>query len=132
MFYSQFVLAKKGPLGKVWLAAHWDRKLTKAEIYKTDIFESVGTYGPSCYFDDYLFNRFHLFVETIMHPKVPMALRMSGHLLLGVVRIYSRKVRYLMSDCSDALVKIKMVRCVPPLAPPPSLSITRDLILIIE
>lgn len=43
MFYSQFVLAKKGPLGKVWLAAHWDRKLTKAEIYKTDIFESVGT-----------------------------------------------------------------------------------------
>jgi len=87
MFFSQFVLAKKGPLGKVWLAAHWDRKLTKAEIYKTDIFESV---------------------ETIMNPKVPMALRMSGHLLLGVVRIYSRKVKYLLSDCSDALVKIKM------------------------
>jgi len=37
-----------------------------------------------------------------------MALRMSGHLLLGVVRIYSRKVRYLLTDCSDALVKIKM------------------------
>lgn len=43
MFFSQFVLAKKGPLGNVWLAAHWDRKLNKAEIYKTDIIESVGT-----------------------------------------------------------------------------------------
>lgn len=28
-----------------------------------------------------------------------MALRVSGHLLLGVVRIYSRKVKYLMEDC---------------------------------
>lgn len=38
-----------------------------------------------------------------------MALRLSGHLLLGVVRIYFRKVEYLYSDCSEALVKIKMV-----------------------
>ena len=29
MFYSQIILAKKGPLGKIWLAAHWDKKLTK-------------------------------------------------------------------------------------------------------
>mmetsp|Transcript_34292 Transcript_34292/g.77518 ORF Transcript_34292/g.77518 Transcript_34292/m.77518 type:complete len:109 (-) Transcript_34292:1235-1561(-) len=26
MFYSQIILAKKGPLGKIWLAAHWDKK----------------------------------------------------------------------------------------------------------
>lgn len=45
-----------------------------------------------------------------MHPTVPLALRVSGHLLLGVVRIYSRKVKYLMEDCSQALTKIKMVR----------------------
>lgn len=44
-----------------------------------------------------------------MRPEVPFALRMSGHLLLGVVRIYSRKVKYLLSDCTDALIKIKMV-----------------------
>lgn len=43
-----------------------------------------------------------------MHPTVPLALRVSGHLLLGVVRIYSRKVKYLMEDCSQALTKIKM------------------------
>jgi len=47
-----------------------------------------------------------------MNPQTPMALRMSGHLLLGVVKIYQRKVNYLMNDCSEALVKIKMVRCV--------------------
>lgn len=37
-----------------------------------------------------------------------MALRMTGHLLLGVSRIYARKVKYLLNDCNDALVKIKM------------------------
>jgi hypothetical protein len=32
---------------------------------------------------------------------------MSGHLLLGVVRIYARKMKYLFDDCSEALVKLK-------------------------
>lgn len=89
MFFSQVVLAKKGPLGKVWLAAHWDRKLTKKDILSANIVESVA-------------------VIKKPHKGIPYALRMSGHLLLGVVRIYARKVKYLMSDCSDALVKIKM------------------------
>ena len=39
-----------------------------------------------------------------------MALRLSGQLLLGVVRIYSRKAKYLLDDCNEALLKIKMVR----------------------
>jgi hypothetical protein len=30
--------------------------------------------------------------------------------MLGVVRIYSRKVRYLIADCADAMWKIKLVR----------------------
>eukprot|EP01117_Protostelium_nocturnum_P004313 TRINITY_DN1570_c0_g1_i1.p1 TRINITY_DN1570_c0_g1~~TRINITY_DN1570_c0_g1_i1.p1 ORF type:complete len:432 (+),score=110.42 TRINITY_DN1570_c0_g1_i1:75-1370(+) len=38
-----------------------------------------------------------------------MALRMTGHLLLGVSRIHARQVKYLLNDCNDALVKIKMV-----------------------
>lgn len=37
-----------------------------------------------------------------------MALRLSGQLLLGVARIYSRKAKYLMDDCNEALIKIKM------------------------
>lgn len=44
---------------------------------------------------------------------VPMALRLSGQLLLGVVRIYSRKAKYLLDDCNEALLKIKMVRLLP-------------------
>ena len=46
MFYSQIILAKKGPLGKIWLAAHWDKKLTKSQIFQTDIETSV------CEFDE--------------------------------------------------------------------------------
>ena len=42
-----------------------------------------------------------------------MALRLSGQLLLGVVRIYSRKAKYLLDDCNDALVRIKMVSLPP-------------------
>lgn len=38
-----------------------------------------------------------------------MPLRVSGSLLLGVVRIYSHKVRYLSTDCDEALTKMKMV-----------------------
>ena len=88
MFYSQIILAKKGPLGKIWLAAHWgDKKLGRPQIFSTDISHSV---------------------ESIVNPTVPLALRVSGHLLLGIVRIYSRKVKYLMHDCTEALVKIKM------------------------
>lgn len=88
MFYSQIILAKKGPLGKIWLAAHWgDKKITRPQIFSTDISQSV---------------------DSIVNPAVPLALRVSGHLLLGVVRIYSRKVKYLMYDCHEAMSKIKM------------------------
>lgn len=49
-------------------------------------------------------------VDAIMGQEVEvMALRLSGQLLLGVVRIYSRKAKYLLDDCNEALLKIKMV-----------------------
>eukprot|EP01083_Nonionella_stella_P275701 936533_1 len=88
MFYSQIILAKKGPLGKVWLAAHWgDKKLGRKQVFSADIASSV---------------------DTIVNPAVPLALRVSGHLLLGVVRIYSHQVKFLMRDCEEAMVKIKL------------------------
>lgn len=34
---------------------------------------------------------------------------MSGQLMLGVVRIYSRKTQYLFDDCKDVRDKITMV-----------------------
>lgn len=42
-------------------------------------------------------------LDRIMFPEVPIALRMSGHLLLGIVRIYSKKVEYLFQDCNVVL-----------------------------
>ncbi|EFJ08846.1 hypothetical protein SELMODRAFT_6909, partial [Selaginella moellendorffii] len=86
MFYSQYILAKKGPLGTIWIAAHLEKKLRKNQVNDTNIITSV---------------------DSILFPEVPIALRLSGHLLLGVVRIYSRKVNYLFHDCNDALVKLK-------------------------
>ena len=38
----------------------------------------------------------------------PMALRMSGQLLLGVVRIFSKKTKYLWDDCNEAIIRFKM------------------------
>lgn len=42
-----------------------------------------------------------------MYPEVPIALRMVGHLLLGVVRIYSKKVDYLYQDYNFFLISIR-------------------------
>ena len=89
MFYSESLLSKTGPLARVWLSANLERKLSKSHILQSDIQSSVGA--------------------IVDQGQAPMALRLSGQLLLGVVRIYSRKARYLLDDCNEALMKIKMV-----------------------
>ncbi|KAJ3010605.1 sister chromatid cohesion protein 1 [Thoreauomyces humboldtii] len=88
MFYTDSLLSKKGKLAKVWLAAHWERKLSKSQFLQTDLPASVES--------------------IIQTGQQPLALRLSGQLLLGVTRIYSRKARYLLEDCNEAFVKIKM------------------------
>ena len=62
MFYANVILAKKSALTRVWLAAHWDKKLTKAHVYETNIAESIG---------------------EIISPKQKLALRTTGRLMLG-------------------------------------------------
>ncbi|XP_074699200.1 double-strand-break repair protein rad21-like protein 1 [Strix aluco] len=86
MFYMHLLVNKRGPLAKIWLAAHWERKLTKAHIFECNLETTV---------------------EKLISPKFTVALRTSGHLLLGVVRIYHRKAKYLLADCSEALTKMK-------------------------
>ncbi|KAJ3056385.1 sister chromatid cohesion protein 1 [Rhizophlyctis rosea] len=88
MFYSTTILQKKGSLAKVWLAANWERRLTKSQTMQTNIQKAVE--------------------EVIVGEAQPYALRLTGHLLFGVVKIYSRKARYLLEDCNEALMKIKM------------------------
>lgn len=86
-------MAKTGPLARVWLASNLERKLTKQNVLQSDLENNVK--------------------DIIGQGQAPMALRLSGQLLLGVVRIYSRKARYLLDDCSEALSKIKHVRISP-------------------
>ncbi|KAG1436369.1 hypothetical protein G6F56_013586 [Rhizopus delemar] len=82
-------LTRQGPLARVWLASHYERKLSKSQFLQTNIEKTIDA------------------IETNQEEE-PLALRISGQLLLGVVRIYSRKTRYLLEDCNEALVKIKL------------------------
>ncbi|KAJ4970504.1 hypothetical protein NE237_003603 [Protea cynaroides] len=85
MFYSHTFLARKSPLGTIWMAAHLQNKIKKPHVVATDIPSSV---------------------DCIMFPEVPIALRLSAHLLLGVVRIYSKKVDYLWRDSNEIRIRI--------------------------
>jgi len=90
MFYSETLLAKTAPLAKVWLAANVERKLSKGDCLKSNIEKDV---------------------QNILNPdQPPLSLRLNSQLLVGVVRIFSRKTRYLLDDCNEALMKIKLVR----------------------
>jgi hypothetical protein len=44
MLLSELVLSKRGPLAKIWLSAHHERKLTKQQTLNVDIEDSCGTY----------------------------------------------------------------------------------------
>ncbi|KAA8548211.1 hypothetical protein F0562_004528 [Nyssa sinensis] len=86
MFYSQWLLSKRGPLGIVWVAAHCYKRLKKEQVAQTNISSSV---------------------DQILLDEVPVVTyRILGYLLLGVVRIYSKKVEHLFHDCRDVLIKI--------------------------
>ncbi|MCJ8735302.1 hypothetical protein PDJAM_G00245260 [Pangasius djambal] len=87
VFFTQLFTSKRGPLARIWLAAHWEKKITKAHVFECNLEATI---------------------EDIISPQIKIGLRTSGHLLLGVVRIYSRKAKYLLADCSDAVVKIKV------------------------
>ncbi|KAI9295726.1 hypothetical protein K502DRAFT_324186 [Neoconidiobolus thromboides FSU 785] len=92
MFFSQAILLsgddKDGALAKIWLASHMEKKLTKSQLLSINIVESTS--------------------KMTSGEVPPMALRLSGQLLLGVVRIYSRKAKYLLEECTDANMKLKL------------------------
>ncbi len=86
MFYSQLLLSKKGALGKAWLAAHYDKKLTRQQIQNTSVKSLVA---------------------NVVKPQTALSLRVSAHLLLGLSKIFQRQVTYLFVESNDALVKIR-------------------------
>ncbi|KAJ8479153.1 hypothetical protein OPV22_022880 [Ensete ventricosum] len=85
MFYSHSLLSRNGPLGTIWVAAHFIKKLKKEQIAHTDISSSV---------------------DKIV-PEIQISYRVLAQLLLGIVRIFSKKVDYLYHDCNVALICIR-------------------------
>ncbi|GAA5974044.1 hypothetical protein JCM11641_008232 [Rhodosporidiobolus odoratus] len=87
MFFNSDLLTKRGALAQVWMASHLSSKLSKSALTSTSIPKSV---------------------QSILGQELlPMALRLSGQLLLGIARIYSRKTKYLLDDAQETLHKVK-------------------------
>ncbi|CAJ1971047.1 unnamed protein product [Sphenostylis stenocarpa] len=85
MFYSHQLLARKAPLGQIWMAATMHAKINRRKLDKLNIIKIC---------------------EEILNPSVPMALRLSGILMGGVVIVYERKVKLLYEDVTRFLVEI--------------------------
>ncbi|XP_057724882.1 sister chromatid cohesion 1 protein 1 [Arachis stenosperma] len=85
MFYSHQLLARKAPLGQIWMAATMHAKINRRKLDKLNIIKIC---------------------EEILNPSVPMALRLSGILMGGVVIVYERKVKLLYDDVTRFLAEI--------------------------
>ncbi|CAN6468973.1 unnamed protein product [Victoria cruziana] len=85
MFYSHQLLSRKAPLGQIWMAATMQAKLNRRIVSKIDIVEIC---------------------EQILNPAVPLALRLSGILMGGVVIVYNRKVKLLYEDVNRLMIEI--------------------------
>ncbi|KAI9114435.1 hypothetical protein K1719_014663 [Acacia pycnantha] len=85
MFYSHQLLARKAPLGQIWMAATMHAKINRKGLYKLNIIKIC---------------------EEILNPSVPMALRLTGILMGGIVIVYERKVKLLYDDVTRLLLEI--------------------------
>jgi hypothetical protein len=56
------------------------------------------------------------FADSIINPEAPLALRLSGQLLLGLVRLYLRKLQFLEEDAGLALRGLARVGACPAVA----------------
>lgn len=89
------LLTRQGPLAQVWLASNYDKKLSKQQLLKTNLVRS----------SEYIAKQ--PIQTSSKDSSQPITLRLSGHLLLGIVRIYSRKTKYLLDDVNEVLYKLK-------------------------
>lgn len=125
MFYSTQILARKGPLGIVWLAAHMDKDLKRTQVHAPGAHLAHALTLPRTLAARPLRPRNAAWhrsanpdlwrcrhplrraiqvsdtsipgtVDVLLSPEAPLALRLSGQLLLGVVRIHAAKVAYLL------------------------------------
>ncbi|KAG7033364.1 Sister chromatid cohesion 1 protein 2 [Cucurbita argyrosperma subsp. argyrosperma] len=86
MFHSHCTLSRKGPSGAIWVAAYFFKKLKKSLVIETDIPSSVD--------------------KILQDEPNAVTYRVMAYLLLGIARIYSKKVEYLYVDCNKVLTEI--------------------------
>lgn len=51
---------------------------------------------------------YHSSIDQIKKPVNPLALRTSGHLLVGLSRIFARKVHYLYTDTTETYQRLNL------------------------
>ncbi|PAV63546.1 hypothetical protein WR25_07697 isoform B [Diploscapter pachys] len=86
MFYNLVTFSRHGPLAKIWLAAHWEKKLTRQQILESNLDAAV---------------------QQVIRPTAKISLRTTSHLLLGIVRIYSKKTGFLLVDTEELFCRVK-------------------------
>ncbi|GJQ13498.1 hypothetical protein GpartN1_g5289.t1 [Galdieria partita] len=83
MFYSTEILTKKGPLGRVWLAA----TIGKERIQKK--FALDVSISSLC--------------AEVLRPPNPYALRLSAQLMIGICRIFEKKCSIVFVSANDTI-----------------------------
>lgn len=94
---SELLLSRQGPLAHVWLASNYDKKLSKHQLLSTNIVTSSNIISSK---------QLHS-LNVASDAGNTITLRLSGQLLLGIVKIYSRKTKYLLDDINETLYKLK-------------------------
>lgn len=81
------IIARRGDLSTAWLAANYDKKLSKQQLLHTNVSKLTD-----------------IISEDIKH-ELGIPLRYSGTLLLGVTKIYSRQTKYVQDVANDIELK---------------------------
>ncbi|KAI4188271.1 MAG: hypothetical protein LQ346_005350 [Caloplaca aetnensis] len=81
---------QRAPLAQIWRFVCVERQLTKKDVLDADIPIEI--------------------TRMIQSAAAPTGLRVNSQLLLGVVRVYKQKVRFLLDDCDQALAQIRWMR----------------------
>ncbi|KAL8655919.1 MAG: hypothetical protein Q9210_000589 [Variospora velana] len=80
---------KRAPLAQIWRFVCVEKQLTKTDVLDTDI---------------------QIEITRMIHSvAAPVGLRANSQLLLGVVRLYKQKVRYLLEDCDRIVIQIRLM-----------------------
>eukprot|EP00736_Rhodelphis_marinus_P002267 Rmarinus@m.14746 len=87
MFYSTEVLAKKGPLGSIWLAATMARGRVPRKVVTESDISSLS--------------------KNIAEPEAPFALRLSATLMYGLVVLYDQKCAIMLKDANKVFIRVK-------------------------